>query len=88
MSGPVITKSWPVGQRIVSVHQMTDAEASDMGWDEASYSGTEMTAVLVLDGGGWITASADPEQNRGGCLVGRSTDGQDVYVWPQEVADE
>jgi hypothetical protein len=76
-------KPWPIGRRIVGLHQMTDAEASAIGWDEANYSCTEMTAVLVLDDGGWITASADPEQNRGGCLIGEM-DGQEVYVWPQE----
>ena len=73
---------WPIGRRIVGVHQMTDAEASAIGWDDANYSETEMTAVLVLDDGGWIAPSADPEQNRGGCLIGRTGGGDDVYVWP------
>ena len=76
------TDEWPIGRRIVHVHQMTDSEASAIGWDEANYSGTEMTAVLALDDGGWITASADPEQNRGGCLIGETGGGDEVYVWP------
>ena len=83
MSEPlVITETWPAGAVIKEVHQMTAAEASKMGWDEKNYSGTEMTAVIVLKGGGWITASADPELNRGGCLFAEDPDGNECYVWP------
>lgn len=78
----VITETWPAGAVIKEVHCMTDAEASKMGWDAKNYSGTEMTAVIVLEGGGWITASADPEMNRGGCLFAEDPDGQECYVWP------
>ena len=77
-----ITQSWPAGAVIKEVHRMTDAEARDIGWDERNYSSTEMTAVIVLEGGGWITASADPEQNRGGCLVAEDPEGTACYVWP------
>jgi hypothetical protein len=67
---------------IKEVHRMNDAEAKAIGWDEDIGSGTEMTAVIVFEGGGWITASADPEQNRGGCLVAEDPGGQACYVWP------
>ena len=83
MSEPiVITETWPAGAVIKEVHRMNDAEAKAIGWDEDIGSGTEMTAVIVFEGGGWITASADPEQNRGGCLVAEDPGGQACYVWP------
>jgi hypothetical protein len=77
-----ITETWPAGAVIKEVHRMTDAEASKIGWDKENYSGTEMTAVIVLEGGGWIVASADPEMNRGGCLAAEDPDGNECYVWP------
>ena len=82
MTNGKITMSWPAGAVIKEVHQITDAEAKAIGWDEDIGSGTEMTAVIVLEGGGWITASADPEQNRGGCLIAEQPDGTSCYVWP------
>ena len=78
-----ITETWPAGAVIKEVHRMTDTEAKAIGWDESNYSNTEMTAVIVLEGGGLITASADPEQNRGGCLIAEDPDGQPCYVWPE-----
>ena len=77
-----ITQSWPAGAVIKEVHRMTDAEAKAIGWDVSNYANTERTAVIVLEGGGWITASADPEQNRGGCLVAEDPEGTACYVWP------
>ena len=82
MTNGKITMSWPAGAVIKEVHQMTAAEAKAMGWDDSNYSGTEMTAVIVLEDGGWITASADPEMNRGGCLYAEDPDGNECYVWP------
>jgi len=77
-----MTNTWPAGAVIKEVHRMTDAEAKAIGWDEDIGSGTEMTAVIVFEGGGWITASADPEMNRGGCLYAVDPDGNECYVWP------
>ena len=83
MSEPMkITQSWPAGAVIKEVHRMTDAEAKEIGWDESCYSSTEMTAIIVLEGGGWITAAADPELNRGGCLYAEDNEGFNCYVWP------
>lgn len=60
--------SWPVGRTIVGYHNMTKEEEKIVGWSEEDFSHTEMTGVLVLDDGSWITPSADPEGNHGGCF--------------------
>lgn len=79
---------WPIGKKIVGVHQISTNEEKILGWSHEQYSGTECTAVLVLDDGSWIVPSSDPEGNRGGTFFVRDPNNMEAdefaVIWPNK----
>lgn len=57
-----------IGQRIVSIRQMTNQEIEDEGWDDGYNSNT---AVIVLSKGATLYASRDVEGNGPGVMFGK-----------------
>jgi hypothetical protein len=67
------------GQQIVNVREMTDEELEREGWQH--YRG-QSPAVLVLESGTIIYASADPEGNGPGAMFGIDEDGSTFALYP------
>jgi hypothetical protein len=83
-SGLVIEKikvPYPVGLEIVEVRMMTKDELAKEGWDE---SFGNYPVMLILEDGGRIYASSDPEGNDVGCLFGMTGKGEEITIAPLE----
>lgn len=69
---------WPIGQKIVAIRNLTEAEAAKQGWDgEWQWNDG---VVVELDDGTVLIPSTDWEGNRCGALFGISPDGAAVDV--------
>tara|TARA_B100000579_G_scaffold438049_1_gene471438 strand:- start:17030 stop:17284 length:255 start_codon:yes stop_codon:yes gene_type:complete len=56
-----------VGQSIVDIRPMTEAELNEEGWDPAPY---QVVMVIELENGVKLYPSSDGEGNNGGVLFG------------------
>jgi len=70
---------WPLGQRIVGIRSLTQAEAKKQGWDEGTWQWNDGIAIQLEDGTVLIP-SADWEGNQSGALFGIDPDGDPVDV--------
>ncbi len=67
-----------IGQTIVDLRPITEAEMIDEGWD--SWNNGWMCSVLELGNGTKIYPSRDSEGNGPGCLYGITPEGERTYV--------
>ena len=71
---------YPIGRKIVNIREMTPTEIEKEGWGFYRYINT---AVMELDDGNIIYASADPEGNGPGCLFGYLiSEDTGIYIEP------
>lgn len=71
--------AYPVGLMIVGIRMMTNEELENEGWED-SYG--RYPVVLILEDGGKIYASSDPEGNDSGCLFGIAGSGEEITIAP------
>ena len=71
--------AFPIGQKIVGVRELTDAEMRSNGWDIG------YCIAIVLSDGSLLYAMRDYEGNGPGALVGRLRTGESFVVSPSEV---
>lgn len=73
--------SFPIGRTVKEVRWMTEEEWKAEGWDDFGDS-HHRCAVIVLDDGSKIYASADGEGNGPGCMFGKDENGEGFYIDP------
>jgi len=71
-----------IGQEIIAVRGLTDAELDYNGWDRGSDQGA---AVIVLANGVLLYPSCDPEGNAPGFMFGITEEGSRGYLDPPRV---
>lgn len=82
-----IQVAYPIGLKIKDVRMMTKEELDAEGWDESFH---DFPVAIILEDGGKIYGSADPEGNGPGCLFGVTKDNESIIISPltQEMINE
>lgn len=71
---------WPIGLKIKEIRWMTPEELGAMAWDQEG-------VVIVLEDGGLIFPSSDPEGNSAGVLMSLHKGSQIDLLYPPDPRD-
>lgn len=69
-------KPWPIGRKIVGVRWLAPEELNALGWYSPGM-------LLMLDDGGFLIPSRDPEGNDSGSLLGAGREGPSRNIYPE-----